>query len=229
MPSPLVPSKAPRPLVPPKMILNVPVRSCVYFPPWANSSSEENFLRTTFVSRYQTQHLGGVEEGREAGRSGSCILVNNLGPGHCPRSCSSAQHAGGRCEQRGREASRREGLQGVGAWRPTRRRGGSHAQVGGVLCGRALGCQPGSCSGQGHFTRVHRLGCKLRSSSNVASKAMEKQNKLRGSSKSGHTRHRPSAVVQLRPLPIRPFRADVTPAVRPPPHFLVSPSRRRKR
>lgn len=91
MPSPLVPSKAPRPLVPPKMILNVPVCSCVYFPPWANSSSEENFLRTTFVSRYQTQHLGGVEEGREAGRSGSCILVNNLGPGHCLGSCSSAR------------------------------------------------------------------------------------------------------------------------------------------
>ena len=71
MPSPLVPSTPPRPLVLPEMTLNVPVRSCVYFPPWANSSSEQNFLRTTFVSWHQTQHLGGVEEEREAGRSGS--------------------------------------------------------------------------------------------------------------------------------------------------------------
>lgn len=30
-------------------------------------------------------------------------------------------------------------MQGVGSWRPTRRSGGSHAQVGGVLCSWALG------------------------------------------------------------------------------------------
>ena len=78
------------------------------------------------------------------------------------------------------------------------------------------------------LARVHRLGCKLRSSSNVASKATEKQNKPGGSSKSGHTRHWLSVVVQLSPLPIQPFRADITPAVRLPPHFLEAPSRRSK-
>ena len=83
MPSlPLVPPTPPRPLVPPEMALNIPMCSRVYFPPWANSSSEQNFLRITFVSWHQSQHLGGVEEGREAGRSGSCALVNNIGPGH---------------------------------------------------------------------------------------------------------------------------------------------------
>lgn len=82
--------------------------------------------------------------------------------------------------------------------------------------------------GKATLTRVHRLGCKLRSSSNVASKATEKQNKPGGSSKSGHTRHRLSVVLQLSPLPIRPFRVDITPAVWLPPHFLVAPSRRSK-
>lgn len=128
----------------------------------------------------------------------------------------------GRSEQRGREASRREGLQG--GW-------GLEAdqEEWKEPCPGGRGpVWPGTQVAAVGKATLTRLGCKLCSSSNVASKATEKQNKPGGSSKSGHTRHRLSVVVQLSPLPIQPFRADITPAVRLPPRFLVAPSRRSK-